>query len=310
MAVRWTFSLSASIPPAAVGMACKTAEQQNVVASLYTSPIFTTIVFRLADSSLALQVRTSLSFVSCSGEADVMSDPGENCCSECSRLNFSKKIRNGHPDCVLARLRANVAEIAWLRDVCLLLRVGSIELIQALSSKIDFPTTYPAGLAEAETVERAKLLISLGYEVDTVHSVAIAVLRSERQPYRACREGDLGMISCFAEAGFDWSLAHDSITTCLMDAAKNSRNYTAIAGAIGTSSAATARLLHALGASVDIHPTRKAVANAVLENQEQRMKRSDPLGEWLSWQWSERSSILHGTARLQCQHALHMSLVL
>ena len=113
-----------------------------------------------------------------------MSDPtGENCCCECSGLKFSQKVKNGHVDCVLARLRADVGEKAWLLDVGLLLRVGSIELIQALSSTIDFPTTYPAGLAECETVERAKLMISLGYKADTVHSVEMIAFFTERQPY-------------------------------------------------------------------------------------------------------------------------------
>ena len=114
-----------------------------------------------------------------------MSDPtGENCCCECSGLKFSQKVKNGHVDCVLARLRADDDdEYVRLVDVGLLLRVGSIELIQALSSTIDFPTTYPAGLAECETVERAKLMISLGYKADTVHSVEMIAFFTERQPY-------------------------------------------------------------------------------------------------------------------------------
>ena len=69
-------------------------------------------------------------------------------------------------------------------------------------------------------MHRARLLFSLGY-VDNVHCVDMVAPCVERQPYLACRDGDLEMIALFAEHGFDFNQKlPEHLTTCLMDAAE------------------------------------------------------------------------------------------
>ena len=156
-----------------------------------------------------------------------MNNPEGSCCAECSTLTVLQLVGKGHTECVLAMLlQSHSGDWEASQEARLIvMRKGSVELIEALSSKIDFLAVYPAALAECESAEKARLLIHIGYKAGGIHSVELTTPAYERQPYRACREGDLGMIALFADHGFDFNLPDvNSNKTCLWRATEGGQS--------------------------------------------------------------------------------------
>ena len=118
-----------------------------------------------------------------------------------------------HVDCVVSFLGDSDEPAANAYRV---LNQGSEALILAIARKIDFPKLFPEALATTDNIDKASTLLKIGYRISEVSNLTV---KRNRQPYQACRAGQIDMLSFFHSHGFDFNSKDPYGWTPLMAAA-------------------------------------------------------------------------------------------